>query len=473
MASQAPGAAEPRLQPLYEALRATPIGVVLADFDGRLAFANRAICSMLGFSEEEMHGKNWMELSLPEEAGGDQTLFKQLVVGSTYHYHLNKRCFRRDGSLFSGHWSVWSLGDRESPFVLAMITDHGQADLARQETEEHFRYLADSLPVMIWTSGVDGGCSYNNKHWLEFSGRSQEEQLCDGWVEGVHPEDRQQCLDGYKRAFARRAPFQREYRLRRHDGEYRWIFARSVPRFNADGTFAGYIGSGIDITERKLAEEAVSGMNRKLIEAQEQERTYVARELHDDISQRLALLSVNLQTLRQQFPASAADIGKACEVVSELGSDIQALSHRLHSSKLEYLGLQAAAAGFCRELSEHHQVEVDFRAEDISKEVPRDVSLCLFRVLQEALQNAAKHSGAKRFEVALRRESDEIRLIVRDQGIGFDVEDTVNSCGIGLTSMRERLKLVDGELSIESRPKAGTTVHARVPLAPKVRSTSG
>jgi signal transduction histidine kinase len=267
-----------------------------------------------------------------------------------------------------------------------------------------------------------------------------------------------------------------QYRLRRHDSVYRWIFDQGVPRFNADGSFAGYIGSCVDVTERKLAEEALSTMSRRLIEAQEEERTWIARELHDDFNQRIALLAVNLASLKQTLPASAVElnsrIGKAYDLVSELGSDIQALSHRLHSSKLRYLGLAAAAASFCRELSEHQKVEIDFRSEGLNEKLPEEVSLCLFRVLQEALQNAARHSAAKHFEVALRRGSNQIHLMVRDQGIGFDIEDSINSRGIGLTSMRERLKLVCGELEIESRLQIGTTIHARVPVNPEMKSAS-
>jgi PAS domain S-box-containing protein len=229
-----------------------------------------------------------------------------------------------------------------------------------------------------------------------------------------------------------------------------------------------------DITERKRAEEVLSGISGKLIEAQEQERTYVARELHDDINQRLALLSVNLEAVKQAVSSSPADVGQhireARDIVSELARDIQALSHRLHSSKLEYLGLEAAAKSFCGELSAHNRAEVDFRAKDIPKNLSRDVSLCLFRVLQEALQNAAKHSGVKHFEVTLRKESDEIHLSVRDRWIGFDIENAPGSRGIGLTSMRERLKLVDGELSIVSRRGFGTSIQARVPLVPKMKA---
>ena len=136
--------------------------------------------------------------------------------------------------------------------------------------------------------------------------------------------------------------------------------------------------------------------------------------------------------------------------------------------EVQRMGLEAAARSFCGELSAHNRAEVDFRAEDIPKNLSRDVSLCLFRVLQEALQNAAKHSGVKHFEAALCKELDEIHLSVRDRGIGFDIEDAVASRGIGLTSMRERLKLVDGELAIVSRRGFGTSIQARVPIVPKI-----
>jgi signal transduction histidine kinase len=226
----------------------------------------------------------------------------------------------------------------------------------------------------------------------------------------------------------------------------------------------------LEVAERKLAEEALSKANRRLIEAHEEERSRIARELHDDINQRVALLALQLDRMGQDLPASAADlkhaIGEANKQISELGNDIQALSHRLHSSKLEYMGLAAAVASFCRELSDRHGVEIDFHSEGIPKELPHEISLCFFRVSQEALQNAAKHSGSRRFEVSLTGALNEINLTVRDLGTGFDVEGAVKGSGLGLISMKERMKLVGGELSIESQPQLGTTIYARVALGP-------
>jgi PAS domain S-box-containing protein len=348
------------------------------------------------------------------------------------------------------------------------ITERKRAEELLYESEERFRLITNAAPVMIWMSGTDKLCTFFNQPWLEFTGRSLQAELGNGWTEGVHPEDFDSCLKAYTTAFDRRDSFQVEYRLRRHDGEYRWVSDLGVPTFKADGYFAGYIGSCIDVTERKLAQEALSGMSRKLIEAQEQERTWIARELHDDINQRIALLAVNLERLKGDLPASATAVAHSLDEVGEqvsgLGSDIQALSHRLHSSKLEYLGIAAAASSFCREISETQGVRIDFHSEGVPKKLPQEIALCFFRVLQEAIQNALKHSGSLDLQVWLRGAPNEIELAVSDSGIGFDPEEAITGRGLGLTSMKERLKLVHGELFVESQPQRGTIVRATVPL---------
>jgi len=347
------------------------------------------------------------------------------------------------------------------------ITERKQAEQALREGEERFRLVANTAPVLIWMSGTDKLCNYVNQRWLEFTGRPLEDELGNGWAEGVHPEDLKGCMDTYTQAFDRREYFQMEYRLRRHDGQYRWLSAIGVPRFNPDHSFAGYIGSCTDVTEHKLAEESLADMGRKLIEAHEEERTWIARELHDDVNQRMALLAVELDRWNQQLPPSAVElhdhIHHAIQRLSNIATDIQALSHRLHSSKLEYLGLVAAAKSFCRELSEQHQAEIDFRDMAMPRSVPKEISLCLFRVLQEALQNAMKYSGVRHIKVELRGTEGEIQLTVSDLGIGFDPQDAIHRRGLGLISMRERMQLVSGEISIKSQPGAGTTIHARVP----------
>jgi PAS domain S-box-containing protein len=354
------------------------------------------------------------------------------------------------------------------PFMVlaALAEEHEQAAHVVRESEERFRLVANTAPVMIWTAGTDRLCTYVNQPWLDFTGRPLEAELGNGWAEGIHNEDIKRCLEIYSLAFDQRQSFAMEYRLRRNDGEYRWILDTGVPRFNANRNFAGYIGSCLDFTDRKLAEDALASVGRRLIEAHEEERTWIARELHDDIVQRIALVTIELERCSSQTAdATGIDdrIRQARQHLCDVAGEIQALSHRLHSSKLEYLGLVTAAKGFCRELSEQRNVRIEFKHSEISASLPKEISLCLFRVLQQALQNAVRHSGAQDFTVELYGDQEEIRLIVSDSGIGFDWRRAVNGRGLGLISMRERLRLVNGELSIQSEPGRGTTVIARLP----------
>ena len=353
------------------------------------------------------------------------------------------------------------------------ITERKQAEDAMRESEERFRLVANTAPVLIWMAGTDKLSTYFNKPWLDFTGRPLSSELGNGWLESVHSEDLQRCMETYTQAFDRQEDFRMEYRLRRHDGQYRWLLDIGVPRFNPDRSFAGYIGSCMDVTERKLAEAALSSVSLRLIQAQEQERTRIARDLHDDINQRLALLAIELERLKMDIPDSSVEVLQRMDELrkqtSEIAADIQALSHELHSPRLEYLGITAAMRGFCHEFGKQLEVEIDFRTHDLPSPVPPDISLCLFRVLQEALHNAAKHSGAARFAVQLLGTPREIHLSVSDSGVGFELETAMKGPGLGLVSMQERVRLVNGTISIASKP-GGTLIDVRVPLISEIDS---
>ncbi len=358
-----------------------------------------------------------------------------------------------------------------APFMVlaAIVQEQKQTERSFRESEQRFRLLADTAPALIWMADADKLCSYFNKSWLDFTGRSIDSQLGNGWSEGVHPEDLQTCMGTYTQTFDRREEFRMEYRLRRHDGEYRWMIDIGVPRYNQDHSFVGYVGIAIDVTERKRAENVLASLSSRLIDAQDQERTRIARELHDDIGQRLAMLINELSQFQQApFDLPSAVRSRMRELQTEtlgIAAGVQSLSHELHSSRLELLGIAVATRGFCREFGEKQNVRIDLHVQDVPGRLSRDVSLCLFRVLQEALHNSVKHSGVRHFDVTLYGTSDEILLTIRDSGVGFDREAAKASQGIGLVSMEERLKLVKGTLSIDSQPRLGTTICARVPLA--------
>jgi PAS domain S-box-containing protein len=343
-----------------------------------------------------------------------------------------------------------------------------RTELRLRESEKRFRVMADTTPALVWMCAKDGQVTYLNDRRVQFTGRDPRTGLGDIWTKYIHSDDIQNVLNSNSLALIQQKAFSREYRLRRRDGVYRWMLDVAAPRINEDGSFAGFIGSAIDISDQKLANESLETISGKLIEAQEEERSRIARELHDDICQRMALLSMELGQDSVEFDGSSrpalARIQEIQDHCIEIANDVQALSHKLHSSKLDYLGVEAAIRSFCRELSHQHNIVVDFTCENVPNPLPRDVSLSLFRVTQEALHNAVKYSGAGRFTVDLLRMEHDIQLEIKDSGAGFQLRDSHQNGGLGLVSMKERIHLVKGTFTVESKVNHGTKILARVPF---------
>jgi PAS domain S-box-containing protein len=336
------------------------------------------------------------------------------------------------------------------------------------ESEKRFNLMADTTPALVWMCNAQGQITYLNERWLSFTGRVAQAGYGDSWSAFIHPDDVTNVQDTLSQALRDHRPFSNECRLRRSDGVYRWMLDVATPRVNGDGSFAGFIGSAIDTTDQKLAQQALEKVSGQMIEAQEKERSRIARDLHDDICQRLALLSMEIdQAKRMSGDSSETAKERLMEIrrhCSEITGDVQSLSHQLHSSKLESLGIEAAIRGFCREFSRQHEVNVEFVCQNVPKHLPKEISLCLFRVTQEAVQNAVKYSRVNEFTVELLSLDEEIHLAVTDEGAGFDVEEAKQKQGLGLMSMQERVHLVHGVLSVESKPGRGTQVLAVVPL---------
>jgi PAS domain S-box-containing protein len=320
-----------------------------------------------------------------------------------------------------------------------------------------------------------GRITYLNGPRIAFTGPDTDSGLGDNWITYVHPDDVERMLATLYKALKIKQPFSQEYRLRRSDGIYRWMFDVASPRVNGDGSFGGFIGSAIDTTDQKLAQQALEKVSGQLIEAQEQERSRIARDLHDDICQRLALLSMEIEqanrTSSGPLAARKTNLEDIREHCSELARDVQSLSHELHSSKLDLLGVVAGIRGFCSEFSKQHQVIIEFTDRNVPRRLPKDISLCLFRIAQEALHNAVKYSGTNQFSVALSATEEEVQLVVQDAGAGFDVEEARKNPGLGLVSMQERAHLVHGSLSIESKPGEGTRIFAAAPFVAEDESS--
>jgi len=366
-------------------------------------------------------------------------------------------------------------------FAVAMMVCLAGAAYAREymckrELASHFGLTNDRLHLameagsaVVWEWDVRSGRGVWFGDLQPTFGIPAEVQATSAgeFIRCVHPDDRQHVSEAVADARQDHRLFALEFRIMRADGVVRWLESRGKFYYSKSGSPERMIGVSLDITERKQAEEALSETTRKLIDAEERERTRIARELHDDIAQRLAWLTIQLDGLEQNASDGElrTNLGALRNQVLDVVTNVHTMSHELHSSKLQYLGLLAAVKGFCAEFREHQKVEIDFRSNDLPTDIGPEISLCLFRVLQQALHNAAAHSGVKRFEVQLHGTSDQIHLAVSDLGVGFDVEAALKGRGIGLTSMKERVRLVEGELSIDSQPQRGTTIHVRVPFS--------
>lgn len=581
----------------YDAFQASPIGIALENLEGQPLFVNPALCSMLGFSEEELRSKHCVDFSPPEDAAKDWALFEQLRAGLIDHYHLDKRFFRRDGSLIWGRLSISLLNDRASPMVVAMVEDITERKRAEQElsqSNERLYLTMEAGGVGGWEWEIKNGKNlwFGQKH-AQLGGKS--EISVDGFWDLVHPEDRSRLHDAVEKAMRNREELRVEFRVIWPDGTVHWLQSQARFFYAADGspermlgasvditarkqaeetlreseekfrtvfqdagvgmiivspegrflsanaTFLSYLGyteeelrtktvqsvtaaedwpafskrlsetltegrgfqrfekrclhkSGrivytessaslirnregvpqyfvgevLDVTKRKEAEQLLSGVSRKLIEAQEQERQRIARELHDDIGQRLALVAVGFDQIRQRNLALPPEVLRRMRKLQaqamQLSTDVQTMSHALHAPKLELLGLVAALKSMCNEFAEHQRMEIDFRGHDLPKPLPSETSLCLSRVLQEALQNAAKHSGVKHVHVQLNGTAEDVQLTVTDLGKGFDLNLALKGRGLGLTSMQERVRVLNGTVAIRSKPMGGTTIHVRIPV---------
>lgn len=460
-------------------LEAAPDAMVVVDQTGRIVLANAQTERLFGYLKAEILGQP-VEVLIPQRFHKrhrtHRTAFFSEPRVRPMGAQLQLLGLRKDGTEFAVEISLSPIMTAEGFLVTSAIRDVTVRKLAEEavrQSEEKFRNVFSEAGVGMVMASPEGRFLAANRTFCDCLGYTEKE-LLEKTVESITlSEDWPSFSQKLSTALREGRGFQWVQKRCLHKSG-RIVFTESSTSLirGRDGSPQYFVAEVLDVTRRKEAEDALSAMTRKLIEGQEQERARIGRELHDDVSQRLAMLSVALEQLGDTPTEVHSRVQEIREELRQISDDVQAISHDLHSSKLEYLGAIAGMKSWCKEVAERQKIEIDFTSE-LHSPLPLNIGLPVFRVLQEALHNASKHSGVKRVEVQLREVSGQIHLVVSDVGRGFDVEAALLGAGLGLSSMRERVRLMNGTITIESKPGGGTTIHVRVPFGSQKFSAIG
>jgi PAS domain S-box-containing protein len=418
---------------------------------------------------------------LPPEGCQDRQFLQELGVKSLLLIP-SSYSRRRKGVLGVSSYSVEVTWSEEISNQLAIAAnvigaslERNDAQAASQQSEERFRYLFAQASIGIALETMDGRILEVNPAFCLMVGYSREELLTLSCTQLTNPDDEEIEKVLFDELFrGLRASYAMEKRFFRKDGSQMWGQV-SVSLLNTNhGSAPLVIGMVSDISAQKMAEASLHQRDRelqqlagRLIEAQEEERARISRELHDDIGQRVALLASEVDlvvgrgsTARKQRVSSL--LPKLQGELDAIATDIHELSHELHSASLQHAGLNVALKDLCSKYWNKHRLEIDLHVRKLDSSLPPDVALCLFRVVQEALANVLKHANTKKALVKVVQDSRKVRLTVKDFGVGFD--PAIQSGGIGLISMRERLSFCGGALSVKSAPNRGTEITAEVTI---------
>ncbi len=456
--------------------------IVSKDLDGVVTSWNKSAERIFGYTPEEAIGQH-ITLIIPVERHAEESdILARLRRGERVdHFHTVRR--RKDGRLIDVSLTISPVRDSSGKVVGASkvardVTSEKQAERALRESEQRFRVITDASPVLVWMAGTDKLCYYFNKGWLDFVGRTLEQESGHGWLENIHPEDYDRCLQIYVSNFDDRRPFEMEYRMRHHSGQYHWILDRGVPRYAPDGTFEGYVGACLDIQGQKEAaeKERIADDMARLMKAQDDERRRIARELHDSAGQTLTVLGLSLAQLVERAQAIAPELaeeGKEIEgVVQQLHREIRTTSYLLHPPLLDECGLASALNLYVEGLAERSHVAITLDVASNLGRLPSDMELAIFRLVQECLTNIHRHSGSKTALIRLSRDGGSVRTEVQDNGNGIPPErlsEIRTRGGVGMRGIRERVRQFHGEMKIES-DGSGTSVIVSIPIPQEVRA---
>jgi PAS domain S-box-containing protein len=357
--------------------------------------------------------------------------------------------------------------------VAAIAIERQQSEEEIRSSEERYRRIVDTANEGIWTVDDASRITFVNDRLARMFGYSVEEMIGRPTTDFMRADA---VAEAARRVSRRRTGIaeQFDFPFRRKDGTELWSIVSTTPMLNEQGQMCGALGMVTDITQRKKAEaelrssrDQIRGMAGKVLRAQEEERRRIARELHDDIVQRVAALSIGMSRIKRQ--AAAVDESIANELagiqktIHSLAQHVRQISHRLHPAVLEHGGLMPALKAFAEEFSNAEDLEVQLSVPDTQEAIPPEVGMCVYRVVQEWLRNVAKHAHAKSVRVAVSIAGDDLHLTIKDEGKGFDVEKARGK-GLGLVSIEERVRFCRGTVRITSAPNQGATLEAQIPL---------
>ena len=473
-----------------------PEAAVVLSTDGRILRANKEFTRMFGHEAEEALGRSIDELIVPQalmESARDYT--NQLKQAGRVEVDTHRR--RKDGSEIDVSLLAIAVSTKPGGHVLNYaiyrdITERKRAEGRLRESEARFQGMADTAPVLIWMTGTDGLCNYFNKPWLDFTGRTMEQEVGTGWIEGVHPDDVQGCFDGFLPAFHARKPFRMEYRLRRADGEYRWVIESGIPRYTGAGEFAGYIGSNIDITDLKRAEAERQRLHQLEADLAHINRVSMmgelAASLAHELKQPIAAALTDAKTCVRWLRRETPDVAEGCDAALRMINDATRAAevidrvrslYRRDTSDREPLDLNE----IIREMIILLQDKADRNSISIRTELDSGLPLVtadrvqLQQVLMNLLLNGVESMKDANGELSVTsKKTDDGRLLVTvsDSGIGLPIGEgdrifeaffttKAQGTGMGLSISRRIIESHGGSLSAYANPQRGATFQFTLP----------
>jgi PAS domain S-box-containing protein len=440
-----------------------PVGIAIVTLDGRPLIRNRAIIEQSGYSAEELGKMTVLDRYYNPD---DRKIFLELAKKG-FVRNFETRSKRKDGSFY---WASLTsipqkteLGDSLIT-IIEDITERKLAERKLRESEEKYRRIVETANEGIWISEPNGRITFINQQMADFLSYAREEMLGHNRSEFLK-KGQEETVARLNEELARGISSRLEFEFRRKDGATVWTLTNITPLFDITGKHTGNLAMHTDITDRKRDEAELKQLPLKLIQAQENERRAIGRELHDQTGQYLTalkLLTARAKTLPPDKVGKA--LNETYDLIGELMQQVKELSLRMRPPMIDELGLMASLIWQVDRVKQMG-VSVNFRHTGINKKkLPMDVSIAAFRIVQEALTNAARHAGVDCVDVTVRATRSRLYIKVQDKGKGFDMENLVAGGSGGLSSMRERALMLGGTLTVDSHQGMGTVVSAEIPI---------